>query len=90
VRAANPKPTKGTNVKTKSKKQSKKPKSEPSPKHKRATHPSRPVGANREELEVQLSPQEEDTYMVRLRATSERAANDVRNATGESFDDEYN
>ena len=73
-------------MKTKSKKQSTKPKSKPSPKPKRA---ARSVGANREELEAQLSPQEEETYIARLRAASERAANDVNNATGELFDDEY-
>jgi hypothetical protein len=72
---------KGTNVKQSKKR---------SPKHKRAAHPTRPVGENRGEVEAQLSPQEEETYMVRLRATSECAANDVRNAMGELFDDEYN
>jgi hypothetical protein len=85
VRAANPEPTKGTNVKTKSEKQSTKPRSQHLIKLKR---PVRSVGAHREELEAQLSPQEEGTYIARLRAASERAVNDVKNAMGELLDDE--
>ena len=72
-------------MKTKSKKQSQKPKSKASPKCKRAV---RPVGMDREELEAQLSPQEEETYIAHLRAASERATNDVKNAMGELLDDE--
>ena len=72
-------------MKTKSKKQSTKPKSKHLLKFKR---PVRSVGADREELEAQLSPQEEETYIARMRAASERAANDVKNATGELLDDE--
>jgi hypothetical protein len=84
VRAANARPTKGTNVETKLKK----PKSKPSPKPKRERRPSRAVEAHREELEAQLSPQEEETYMARLRAASERAANNVTDAAGESLEDD--
>jgi predicted glutamine amidotransferase len=76
---------KGVNVKTKSKKQSQKPRSKASPKRKRAV---RPVETDREALEAQLSPQEEETYIAHLRAASERAANDVKNAIGELLDDE--
>jgi len=54
-------------VKTKSEKQSTKPKSKHLLKLKR---PVRLVGADREELEAQLSPQEEETYMARLRAAA--------------------
>jgi hypothetical protein len=82
VRAANPKPVKGTKVTTISKKQSKKPKSKLLSKPKRAAHP------DRKELEGQLSPQEEETYIARLRAASEHAGNDVKNAMGEWLDDE--
>ena len=57
-------------MKTESKKQSTNPKSKHLLKLKR---PFRSVGADREELEAQLSPQEEETYITRLRAASERA-----------------
>jgi hypothetical protein len=66
----------------------KKPKSKRSPKPKRAGRPSRAVEAHREELKAQLSPQEEETYLARLRAASERAVNDVTNATCESQEDD--
>jgi len=72
-------------VKTKSEKQSTKPKSKHLLKLKRAVCS---VGADREEREAQLSPQEEETYIAQLRAPSERAANDVNNAMAELLDDE--
>jgi len=62
-------------VKSKSEEQSTKPKSKHLLKLKRAV---RSVGADREELEAQLSPQEEETYIARLRAA----------AKGELLDDE--
>ena len=72
-------------MKTKSEKQSTKPQSKHLLKLKRAVCS---VGADREELETQLSPQEEETYIARLRAAAERAENNVKNAMGELLDDE--
>ena len=62
-------------MKTKSEKQSTKPQSKHLLKLKRAV---RSVRADREELEAQLSPQEEETYIARIRAA----------AKGELLDDE--
>ena len=62
-------------MKTKSEKESTKPKSKHLLKRKRAV---RSVAADREELEAQLSPQEEETYIARLRAA----------AMGDLLDDE--
>jgi len=54
-------------VKIKSEKQSTKPKSKHLLKLERAV---RSVGEDREELEAQLTPQEEETYIARLRAAA--------------------
>lgn len=54
-------------MKIKSEKQSTKPKSKHLLKLER---PVRSVGEDREELEAQLTPQEEETYIARLRAAA--------------------